>query len=123
MEEAFYSKVNAYIKALNQQIREEAQEAYLNNAHTQLTIYMSRSAKRKRTYAIGDIVGLNVADVGRTNTNTSSTILPCKIVHSNDQNGETLYTVATKNGIIKESFQSSMFLDLTTFNFASLRPR
>ncbi|CAF3830042.1 unnamed protein product [Rotaria sp. Silwood1] len=100
-------------------IREEAQEAYLNNAHTQLTRYMSRSAKRKRTYAVGDIVGLKVADVDRTNT--SSTILPCKIFHSNDKNGETLYTVATKNGIIKESFQSSMFLDLTTSNFASLR--
>ena len=27
----------------------------------------------------------------------------------------------TKNGIIKESFQSSMFLDLNTSNFASLR--
>ncbi|CAF4232401.1 unnamed protein product [Rotaria magnacalcarata] len=100
MEEAFYSKVNAYIKALNQQIHEEAQEAYLNNAHTQLTRYMSRSAKRKRIYAVGDIVGLNVAGVDRTNT--SSTILPCKIVHSNNQNGETLYTVTTKNGIIKD---------------------
>ncbi|CAF1448872.1 unnamed protein product [Adineta ricciae] len=92
MEEAFYSKVNAYIEALN---------------------------KRKRIYNIDDIVGLKVSDVDRTHT--SSTILPCKIVRSSDQTGETLYTVASKNGIMKECFQSSMFLDLTTSNFASLR--
>ena len=84
------------------QIREEAQEAYLSNVHTQITRYMSRSAKSKRICAIGDIVDLKASDVDRTNT--SSTILPCKIVCSSDRNGETLYRVATKNGIIKECF-------------------
>ena len=41
------------------QIRED-QETYLSNAHTKLTRYMSRSAKRKRKYAIDDVVGLKV---------------------------------------------------------------
>ncbi|CAF2114551.1 unnamed protein product, partial [Rotaria magnacalcarata] len=39
-------------------------DAYLNELDT----------KQQRTYAIGDIVGLKVSDVYRTNT--SSTILP-----------------------------------------------
>ncbi|CAF1613728.1 unnamed protein product [Didymodactylos carnosus] len=38
----------------------------------------NRSAKRLRTYIIGDVVGLKVCDMDRTNT--SSTILPCNVV-------------------------------------------
>jgi hypothetical protein len=103
----------------HKRIREQAEQCYLNNAQSQLTKYINRSAKRQRTYIIGDIIGLKVCDVDRTNT--SSTILPCKVVNTHDQDGEVLYTVATKNGIIKETFPSTMFLDLTTANFASLR--
>ncbi|CAF1125771.1 unnamed protein product [Rotaria sordida] len=77
------------------------------------------SAKRQRTYDFGDIVGLKVSDVDRTNT--SSTILPCKIIDKYVRNGEFIYTVATKDGIIKEHFDSLTFLDLTTANFGSLR--
>ncbi len=100
----------------HKRVREEAEESYLNNAHAQLTRYNSRSCKRQRIYPVGDIVGLKVSDVDRTNT--SSTILPCKIINSKDQAGEKLYHVATMNGIIQESFQSTVFLDLTSSNFA-----
>ncbi|CAF1924784.1 unnamed protein product [Rotaria magnacalcarata] len=81
-------------------------DAYLNELDT----------KQQRTYVIGDIVGLKVPDVYRTNT--SSTILPCKIIEKNSQNNETLYVVATQNGIIKERFDQMAFLDLTAANFA-----
>ncbi|CAF4388668.1 unnamed protein product [Rotaria magnacalcarata] len=103
----------------HKRIRENAEECYLNNAHAQLTRYMSKSSKRQRTYHVGDVVGLKITDVDRTDT--SPTILPCKIVDSKDQDGETLYNVATMNGIIKESFQSAVFLDLTASNFTALR--
>ncbi|CAF4133292.1 unnamed protein product, partial [Rotaria magnacalcarata] len=75
--------------------------------------------KRQRIYVIGDVVGLKVSHVYRTNT--PSTILPCKIIEKNSQNNETLYVVATQNGIIKERFDQMAFLDLTAANFASLR--
>jgi hypothetical protein len=112
-------KVDPILINRHKRAREEAEESYLNNAHTQLTRYMSRSCKRQRIYAVGDIVGLKVSDVDCTNT--SSTILPCKIINSKDQDGETLYNVATMSGIIQESYQSTVFLDLTSSNFAALR--
>ncbi|CAF5135433.1 unnamed protein product, partial [Rotaria magnacalcarata] len=66
--------------------------------------------KRQRTYVIRDIVGLKMSDVYRTNT--SSMIFPCKIIEKNSQNNETLYVVATQNGIIKERFDQMAFLDI-----------
>ncbi|CAF4648456.1 unnamed protein product, partial [Rotaria sp. Silwood1] len=66
-----------------------------------------------------NIVGLKVSDVDRTNT--FSTILPCKIVDKYSKNAEFMHIIATQNGIIKEHFDSTAFLDLTNANFASLR--
>ncbi|CAF1472679.1 unnamed protein product, partial [Rotaria sordida] len=111
--------ISTYHNDRHRQFREEAEQSYLKNAQSQLIMYKTRSAKRQRTYVIGDIVGLKVSEVDRTNT--SSTILPCKIIDKYSQNGEFMYTVATQNGIIKEHFDSMAFLDLTTANFASLR--
>lgn len=68
--------------------------------------YIKKSSKRQRTYVIGDLIGLKVADVDRTNT--SSIIVPCKIFHSKAQSEETMYNVATVNGIIDEIFSSVM---------------
>ncbi|CAF1370862.1 unnamed protein product, partial [Rotaria sp. Silwood1] len=66
-----------------------------------------------------NIVGLKVSDVDRKNT--SSTILPCKIVDKYSKNAKLMHIIATQNGIIKEHFDSTAFLDLTNANFASLR--
>ena len=74
---------------------------------------------QQRTYVIGDIVDLKVSDVSRTNT--SPTILPCEVIDKYSKNDETLYTVATQNGIIKERFDQMTLLDLTTASSASLR--
>ncbi|CAF4625883.1 unnamed protein product, partial [Rotaria sp. Silwood2] len=111
--------INLISNGRHRRVREEAEQAYLKNAQSQLVKYKINSAKRQRTYVIGDIVGLKVSDVDRTNT--SSTILPCKIIEKYFQNNEMLYMVATQNGIIKERFNPMAFLDLTTANFASLR--
>ncbi|CAF1446205.1 unnamed protein product [Rotaria magnacalcarata] len=88
--------------------------------YSKLDVYLNElDTKRQRIYVIGDVVGLKVSHVYRTNT--PSTILPCKIIEKNSQNNETLYVVATQNGIIKERFDQMAFLDLTAANFASLR--
>ncbi|CAF4124122.1 unnamed protein product [Rotaria magnacalcarata] len=47
------------------QIRENAEECYLNNANLQLIRYINKSSKQQRTYHVGDIVGLKVSDVDR----------------------------------------------------------
>jgi len=112
-------KINSIDNNRHKRIREDAEECYLNNAHARLNKYNSRSCKRQRNYIIGDIVGLQVSSVDRTNT--SSTILPCKITGFKDQDAEKLYNVATMNGIIQESFRSTAFLDLTSSNFSLLR--
>jgi hypothetical protein len=103
----------------HQQVRDEAEQSYLKNAQSQLIKYKNSAAKRRRKYVISDIDGLKVSDVDRTNT--SSTILPCKIVDKYSKNDEFMHIVATQNGILKEHFESTAFLDLTSANFASLR--
>lgn len=103
----------------HKRIRDTAEESYLNNAQSELTKYHRRSSKRQRTYLVDDIVGLQVPNVDRTNT--SSTVLPCKVVRLHDESEETLYTVATTDGIIREKFPSASFIDLRSSNFAALR--
>ena len=103
----------------HQKLRQEATESYLKNAESQLIKDTTRSAKRQRTYTVGDIVDLKISQVDRTNT--SPTILPCKIIEKSFDNGDILYTVATQNGVIKERLNSMTLLDLTTANFAALR--
>lgn len=103
----------------HKRIRESAEEAYLNNARSETNKYIGRSSKRQRTYVVGDIVGLKVPDVDRTNT--SSTLLPCKIIDCKVQGEETFYNVATCNGILSESFLSTALIDLRSSNFTALR--
>ena len=116
---AVEAKSDSISTSRHKRIREDAEEVYRHTANVQLTKYISRCCKRQRVYVVGDIIGLKVSDVDRTNT--SSTILPCKIISSTGQNADSLYNVATMNGIIQQGFQSATFLDLTSSNFASLR--
>ena len=51
----------------HQKLRQEATESYLKNAESQLIKYTTRSAKRQRTYTVGDIVDLKISHVDRTN--------------------------------------------------------
>ena len=103
----------------HRQVRNEAEQSYLKNSQSQLIKYKSNLAKRHRTYDIGDIVGLKVSDVARTNT--FSTILRCKLIDKYPKNAEYMHIVATQNGIIKEHFKPTAFLDLIKANFSSLR--
>ena len=79
-----------------------------------------RALKKQKTYQIGDIVGIKIADVDRSNTAPS--ILPCKIVRTEKTNdGHTKYTVSTQHGIIASSFLSTDVIDLTETIASELR--
>ena len=86
--------INPEFNDRHRRIREEAEQSYLKNAQSQLSKYNINSAMRQRTYVIDDIVGLNVSDVDRTNT--SSTILPCKVINKYSKNDETLKRLPLK---------------------------
>ncbi|CAF1159335.1 unnamed protein product [Rotaria magnacalcarata] len=89
-------------------IRENAEECYLNNANSQLTRYINKSSKRQRTYHVGDIVDLKISDVDHTNT--SSTILPCKIVDSKCQDDLTASNFTTLRTLNTDSLSSVTFI-------------
>ena len=80
-----------------------------------------RALKKQKIFQIGDIVGLQIADVDRSNTAPS--ILPCKVVRikTKDDSLDTLYTVASLHGIIADSFLSSAFVDLSQTTSVDLR--
>lgn len=92
---------------------------FLNEFKLERIKFIGKSSKRQRIYTIGDIMGLKVSYVDCTNI--SFTILSCKMIHSNIQEGETFYNVATSNGMIKQSFLSTAFLDLTSSDFSASR--
>jgi hypothetical protein len=72
-----------------------------------------RALKKQKHFQIGDIVGLKINDVDRSNMAPS--ILPCKIVQiiEKEHFTNTLYNVATVNGIITDSFSATDFVDLS----------
>ncbi|CAF1008571.1 unnamed protein product [Rotaria sordida] len=51
------SNINVKSNDRHRRVREEAEQSYLRNAQSQLVKYKMNSAKRQRTYVIGDIVG------------------------------------------------------------------
>jgi len=72
-------------------------------------------------FLVGDIVGLKIADVDRSNTAPS--ILPCKIIEifTKEESFNNLYKVASLHGIITDLFSSSDFIDLSETISAELR--
>lgn len=82
---------------------------------------LTQSLKKQKTYQIGDIVGVKIAKVDRSNTAPS--ILPCKIVRiqSKRDNHMNSYYLATRDGIISNAFTSTDLIDLTRTTSAELR--
>ncbi|CAF2069909.1 unnamed protein product, partial [Rotaria magnacalcarata] len=72
-------------------------------------------------FQFGDIIGLKIADVDRSNT--ASSILPCKIVETitKEEYINTMYKVASLNGIITNLFSASDLTDLSETISADLR--
>ncbi|CAF0917641.1 unnamed protein product [Didymodactylos carnosus] len=105
----------------HKRIRYEGEQHYLATAEKQLHKYNTSINKRRTSYQLDDIVGIKISEVDRTNT--SSTILPCKITNVCQRGdcGMQLYEVVTIYGLIKDLYQSEVFYDLSSSSFAELR--
>ncbi|CAF1179565.1 unnamed protein product [Adineta ricciae] len=91
--------------------------------------YMKAIAKRQKIcdeamkqeqYQKGDLVGLKIDRVDRTNTTPK--ILPCKVVSvRSSSNNDLLYQLCTLRGVLSISYGVQDLLDLTKCDFADLR--
>lgn len=82
---------------------------------------LTQALKKQKTFQIGDIVGVKIAKVDRSNTAPS--ILPCKIIRiaSNPNNHQNRYSLASADGIISTAFTSADLIDLTQTTSTELR--
>ena len=70
-----------------QKKRKVATDNYLKAANKQQIYY---DAKRlTKEYCVGDIVGISIHEVDRTNTDAQ--LLPCKVLSSKEENKATMY--------------------------------
>jgi hypothetical protein len=74
----------------------------------------------KQQYQLGDIVGLKIDRVDRTNTTPK--ILPCKIIPTNVlPNDCIMYKLSTSTGVLSISYGVQDVLDLRQSDFSYLR--
>ncbi|CAF3516230.1 unnamed protein product [Rotaria sp. Silwood1] len=102
----------------HQQIRAEAEASYMANIVKRQKLF--NNALRKHEYKVGNLVGLKIDKVDRTNVTPK--ILPCKIISiqsaSNDMD---TYQLCTTTCVISSRFQVLDLLDLSNCNFRDLR--
>ncbi|CAM4848220.1 unnamed protein product, partial [Rotaria magnacalcarata] len=104
----------------HKRIRDEAEKCYILTAERQYKNYQV-SVKKQKKFQINDIVGLKISEVDRTNT--SASILPCKIVDvlTKEDSLYLQYKLATLDGIINDWFSSVDIIDLSETLSAELR--
>ncbi|CAF1021111.1 unnamed protein product [Didymodactylos carnosus] len=77
-------------------------------------------ALRLQKYKVGDLVGLKIDKVDRTNVTPK--VLPCKIISVQaSSNGMEMYQLCTTKAILDKRFQGLDLLDLTKCDFRDLR--
>lgn len=82
---------------------------------------LTQALKKQKHFQIGDIVGVKIAKVDRSNTAPS--ILPCKIIRiaSNPNNHQNKFYLASPDGIISNAFTTTDLIDLTQTTSTELR--
>ena len=81
---------------------------------------MYDNAVKNKGYKIGDLVGLQINRVDRTNTTPK--ILPCKVASlETSADGHAAYRVCTVKGFLSVPYGVQDLLDLTGCHFADLR--
>jgi hypothetical protein len=102
----------------HKRIRDEAEADYLKSVGKRQKLY--DNAVKQQLYELGDLVGLQIDRVDRTNTTPK--ILPCKVisVHSST-NDCVMYKLCTLKGILSVLYGVQDLLDLRKCNFAELR--
>ena len=80
-----------------------------------------QSLKRVKHFNIGEIVGLKISNVDRSNTAPS--ILPCKIISTDVglTTNDIKYRLTTETGTINSSFTASDLIDLNETSSSLLR--
>ncbi|CAF4613910.1 unnamed protein product, partial [Didymodactylos carnosus] len=102
----------------HKRIRDEAEEAYLKTIAKRQRLY--DDAQKLRQYQIGDLAGLKVDKVDRTNTTPK--ILPCKVIsiQSSSDNMHT-YRLCTTKCVLSSRYGVNDLIGLTKYNFSELR--
>ncbi|CAF1267189.1 unnamed protein product [Rotaria sordida] len=102
----------------HKKIRDETKADYMKSIAKRQKLY--DNAIKKQQYELGDLVGLQVDHVDRTNT--TSKILPCKVisVHSS-LNDSMMYKVCTLKGVLSTVYGVRDILDLRKCDFTDLR--
>jgi hypothetical protein len=73
----------------------------------------------RKTYSIGDTVGIRIHKVDRTNTD--SNILPCKVLEIKKvTDSKSVYKIFSKDGILKTYYSDEDLVDLRTVCFPGL---
>ncbi|CAF1548571.1 unnamed protein product [Adineta ricciae] len=102
----------------HKRIRTEAEIDYLKAIAKRQRIY--DNAIKNSQYKVGDLVGLKIDRVNRTNTTPK--ILPCKVVSISPSSNDTvMYRLCTLKGVLSVSYGLQDLLDLTKCDFADLR--
>ncbi|CAF0987792.1 unnamed protein product [Rotaria sordida] len=102
----------------HKKIRDEAEETYMKTIAKRQKLY--DDAQHLRQFQIGDLVGLKIDKVDRTNTTPK--ILPCKVIsiQSSSDNINT-YCLCTTQCILSSKYYANDLIDLRKCNFSELR--
>ncbi|CAF3679239.1 unnamed protein product, partial [Rotaria sp. Silwood1] len=99
------------------QIRDEAEESYVKKIAERQKLYAD--TQKVGQYQIGDLVGLKIDKVDRTNTPPK--FLPCKVISvellSDDRN---TYRLCTRKCVLSPTYDVNDLIDLTKCNFLEL---
>ena len=102
----------------HKRLRDEAEADYLKAIAKRQKLY--DNAIKQQQYAVGDLVGLQVDRVDRTNTTPK--ILPCKVISTHSSTNDLImYKLCTLKGILSASYGVEALLDLRKCNFTELR--
>ncbi|CAF2145925.1 unnamed protein product [Rotaria magnacalcarata] len=102
----------------HKQIRDEAEECYMQSIAKRQKKY--DETIKLRQYQLGDVVGLKIDKVDRTNTTPK--ILPCKVISIQSSNDNTnIYHLCTTKCILSTKYTAPGLIDLTKCNFSELR--
>ncbi|CAF1443236.1 unnamed protein product [Rotaria sp. Silwood1] len=102
----------------HKRIRDEAEEAYMKTIAKRQRLY--DDAQHLRQFQIGDLVGLKIDKVDRTNTTPK--ILPCKVISiQSSYDNINIYCLCTTKCVLSSKYYVNDLIDLTKCNFAELR--
>jgi hypothetical protein len=102
----------------HKRIRAQAEIEYVKAATKRQKLY--DDAIKNKQYKVGDLVGLKIDRVDRTNTTPK--ILPCKVTEIlTSLEDHVLYRLCTLKGVLSVSYGVQDLLDLTKCDFAELR--